>query len=79
MGPDPDLATAIRPLRARPRGKLLFSLEAAGAKASIYTVSLQKKSHESATDCRKIVISTHFGGPPQRSPGEPGRPRPGIP
>ena len=29
---------------------------------------LPKKSHESATDPQKIVISGHFGGPPQRSP-----------
>ena len=69
MGPDPDLATAIRPLRARPRGKLLFSLEAAGAKASIPFYCFEKNSHESATVCQKIAISARFRGPPQRSPG----------
>ena len=64
MGPEPGFAIAIRPLRVRPRGKQLFSLEAAGAKASIPFYSFPRKSHESATVCQKNVIPAHFRGPP---------------
>ena len=68
MGPDPDFAVAIRPLMVRPHEKWVFSLERSGAKASNAMFSFGKKSHESMTVCRKIAISAHFGGPPQRSP-----------
>ena len=67
MGPDLDVATAIRPLRVRPREKKLFSLEAAGAKASNFMFSSREKSHESATDRRKIgVLGVPPNDPPER-------------
>ena len=67
MGPDPDFAIAIRPLRVRPREKKLFSLERSDAKASNFMFSSKEKSHESATDRRKIgVLGVPPNDPPER-------------
>ena len=62
-----DFAIAIRPLRVRPREKKLFSLERSDAKASNFMFSLREKSHESATDRRKIgVLGVPPNDPPER-------------